>query len=138
MSGAPVTLEGWYVLQEMFAVDWPRWNAAAAAERAAAVEEAAELLGAQAAPADGQSGCWAVVGQKADVCLMHWRRDLESLRAEQLAWSRTRLRAYLAPAYSYVSVIERGSPGRVWRARIALAACSRIRWWCLGGRVMRT
>jgi hydrogen peroxide-dependent heme synthase len=109
MSGAPVTLEGWYVLHEMFAVDWPRWNAAAAAERAAAVEEATALLGAQAAPAEGESGSWAVVGHKADVCLVHWRRDLESLRAEQLEWSRTRLRAYLVPAYSYVSVIELGT-----------------------------
>ena len=109
MSGAPVTLEGWSVLHEMFAVDWPRWNAAAAAERAAAVEEATALLGAQAVPAEGESGSWAVVGHKADVCLVHWRRDLESLRAEQLAWSRTRLRAYLVPAYSYVSVIELGT-----------------------------
>ena len=27
MPDAPVTLEGWYTLHEMFAVDWGRWNA---------------------------------------------------------------------------------------------------------------
>ena len=40
MGGAPVTLEGWYVLHEMYAVDWPRWNAVGDAERDAIVAEA--------------------------------------------------------------------------------------------------
>jgi len=109
MSGAPVTLEGWYVLHDVFAVDWPRWNAAGEGERAAAVDEASALLAAQAEPRDGQSASWTVLGQKGDLCLLHWRRDLESLRAEEVAWSRARLRGYLVPTYSYLSVIELGT-----------------------------
>ncbi len=109
MSGAPVTLEGWYVLHQMFGVDWPRWNAAGETERAAGIEEATALLARQARPPDGDSACWTLLGHKGDLCILHWRRDLESLRAEELAWSRTRLRAFLIPTYSYLSVIELGT-----------------------------
>ena len=109
MSGAPVTLEGWFVLHEMYAVDWARWNALGDGERDAAVAEATALLETQARPADGQSASWTVLGQKADLCLLHWRRNLESLRAEEVAFARTTLRAFLLPTYSYLSVIELGT-----------------------------
>src|SRR5881296_2457868 len=109
VSAAPVTLEGWYVLHEMYAVDWPRWNALGAAERDAIVAEATALLERQAAPAGGESGCWTLLGHKGDLCLMHWRRDLEALRAEEVALARTRLRTFLVPTYSYLSVIELGT-----------------------------
>jgi chlorite dismutase len=109
MSGAPITLEGWYVLHEMFAVDWPRWNALGVAERHAVVEEAAALFAAQERPGDGHSAFWSLLTQKGDVCVMHWRRDLEALRREEVALARTRLRAFLAPTYSYLSVIELGT-----------------------------
>ena len=104
-----MTLEGWYVLHEMYAVDWPRWNALAAAERDAIVAEATALLERQAAPPDGHSGSWTLLTHKGDLCLMHWRPDLEALRAEEVALARTRLRAFLVPTYSYLSVIELGT-----------------------------
>ncbi len=104
-----MTLEGWYALHEMYAVDWPRWNALAEAERAAMVAEASGLLDAQARVADGQTGAWSVLSQKGDLCLLHWRRDLEALRAAEIAFARTRLRALLVPTYSYLSVIELGT-----------------------------
>jgi len=109
MSGAPVTLEGWYVLHEMYAVDWARWTALPAAEQAAVVLEATTLLETQARPPEGHSGCWSLLSQKGDLCLMHWRRDLEALRREQTALARTRLRGFLVPTYSYLSVVELGT-----------------------------
>src|SRR2546428_13228189 len=93
----------------MYAVDWPRWNALGAAERDAIVAEATALLERQAAPVEGESGCWTLLGHKADLCLMHWRRDLEAPRAEEVALARTRLRTVLGPNHSYVSVIELGT-----------------------------
>ena len=100
-----MTLEGWYVLHEMYAVDWPRWNGLGGADRDAVVAEATALLERQAAPRDGHSGSWTLLTHKGDLCLMHWRRDLEALRAEEVALARTRLRAFLVPTYSYLSVI---------------------------------
>jgi len=111
MSEAPITLEGWYALHEMWAVDWPRWNALADGERAAIVAEASAVLEAQERPGDGEghSAIFSLVSQKGDLCTMHWRRTIDALRREELALARTRLRTYLMPTYSYLSVIELGT-----------------------------
>jgi chlorite dismutase len=109
MSSAPITLEGWYTLHEMYAVDWPRWNALADGERDAIAAEAAAVLEAQEHPGDGHSACFSILSQKGDLCVMHWRRDLETLRREEVTLARTRLRTYLQPVYSYLAVVELGT-----------------------------
>ncbi len=109
MAEAPVTLEGWYTLHEMFAVDWGRWNALAAQERGAVVDEAREVVERLASPGEGETAAYALVSQKGDLCLVHWRRDVDALRAAEVAFARTRLRGYLVPTYSYLAVIELGT-----------------------------
>ena len=109
MPDAPVTLEGWYTLHEIWAVDWGAWNALAPADRDAIVAEAASLLESQTRPDEGQTACYSLLTQKGDLCFMHWRRDLEALRSVELALLHTRLRTYLVPAYSYLAVIELGT-----------------------------
>jgi peroxiredoxin len=109
MAEAPVTLEGWYTLHEMWAVDWGRWNALAAAERDAIVSEAVRVLEIQGRPSEGHSACYSLLTQKGDLCVMHWRRDLDALRREELVFAATRLRGFLVPAYSYLAVIELGT-----------------------------
>ena len=109
MSNAPVTLEGWYTLHEMYAVDWPRWNALASQDQDAIAAEASAVLEGEERPADGHSALFSLVSQKGDLCAMHWRRDLEHLRRVQTAVNRTRLREYLSPTYSYLAVIELGT-----------------------------
>jgi chlorite dismutase len=109
MAGAPTTLEGWYVLHEVFTVDWPRWNALPETERDAIVLEAGAVLERQAHPAEGESAVFSVVGQKGDLMCLHWRPDVEGLRREQTALARMRLRAWLTPSYSYLSVVELGT-----------------------------
>jgi peroxiredoxin len=109
MSDAPITLEGWYALHEMWAVDWARWNTLAEGERDEIVAEATALLTAQERPADGHSALFSLLTQKGDFCVMHWRRTVDALRREEVAFARTRLRAFLLPTYSYLSVIELGT-----------------------------
>jgi chlorite dismutase len=109
MAEAPVTLEGWYTLHEMFAVDWGRWNALADAERASVVAEAEAVLAAPTAPGEGHTAAYTLVSQKGDICLMHWRRDVDALRTAEVAFARTRLRGFVVPTYSYLAVIELGT-----------------------------
>lgn len=109
MPDAPVTLEGWYTLHEMFGVDWARWNALADAERGAIVADAREALERLASPAEGHTAAYALVSHKGDLCLVHWRRDVDALRAAELAFARTRLRGFLTSTYSYLAVIELGT-----------------------------
>jgi chlorite dismutase len=109
MSSAPVTLEGWYALHSMYAVDWPRWNALAGTEQDDVVRAAAAVLEAAEHPAEGHSACFSLLTHKGDLCVMHWRKDLDGLRREEVALERTRLRSFLTPTYSYLSVIEIGT-----------------------------
>jgi chlorite dismutase len=108
MPDAPTTLEGWYTLHDMYAVDWPRWNALPASERASLTAEASGVVATFEHPGDGHGACYSLLSQKGDLCLMHWRRTLEDLRAAELAWAGTRLRAFLVPTYSYLAVVELG------------------------------
>jgi hydrogen peroxide-dependent heme synthase len=107
MGGAPVTLEGWFVLHEMYALDWTRWNALEAPARDAAVREATTLL--ETRPSEGHSACFSLLTQKGDLCFLHWRQDVDALRREEVALQQTRLAAFLRPTYSYLSVIELGT-----------------------------
>lgn len=118
-SEAPTTLEGWYVLHDILAVDWPRWNETAAAEREKIAGEAIALLERQEQPDDGYSASFSLLTQKGDLAFMHYRRDLEALRSAELELRRTRLYAYLRPMYSYLSVVELGTYElRPWAARM--------------------
>jgi len=106
---APVTLEGWYTLHDMYAVDWPRWNALQPGNRASIAADASNVLGALESPQDGHSALFSLLSQKGDLCVVHFRRDLEGLRRAEMALSRTRLREFLLPTYSYLAVIELGT-----------------------------
>ncbi len=109
MSTAPLTLEGWYVLHLMYGLDWTRWNALPAGERAGILEEAATLLSAQEHPTDGHSALFTLLTHKGDLCVLHWRRDVDTLRQEEVALKRTRFASFLVPTYSYLSVVELGT-----------------------------
>jgi peroxiredoxin len=106
---APATLEGWYVLHDILALDWPRWNQLDATERDAVTTEACALLERQGQPEEGHSACYSVLTQKGDLAFMHYRPTLETLRAAELELRRTRLYEFLVPTYSYLSVIELGT-----------------------------
>jgi chlorite dismutase len=97
MSGAPVTLEGWYVLHRIYTVDWPRWSSLSLEDQDVHVLEATTLLESQARPPEGHSACFSLLTHKGDLCLMHWRPDLESLRREEVAFDRTNSPASCSP-----------------------------------------
>jgi len=107
-SEAPETLEGWYMQHDMFTVNWPQWRALAPSERAALIEEGAAWLGEQAAPEQGSSAFFSLLGHKGDLLLVHFRPSLEALNGVKLGLRQTGLFAYLQPVYGYLSVTELG------------------------------
>ncbi len=115
---APTTLEGWYVLHDIVTVDWGRWNDVPADDRARIVTEATSVVARQEQPENGHSASFSLLTQKGDMAFLHYRRDLEGLRAAELELRRTRLWAFLRPAYSYLSVVELGTYElRPWAAQ---------------------
>src|SRR5262249_12867598 len=107
-SLAPLTLEGHYLLHEMFRLRRADWTRAPEERRRSEAREAAARLGEMEKRTDGASCAVAVLGQKADLMLIHFRPDLEALHEAQLAVGALGLREHLEPAGSYVSVVELG------------------------------
>ena len=104
----PETLEGWWLLHQMFKVSWPAWQALPPAERRQKAAETARALGAMERGREGSSVPCTLLGHKGDLMLIHFRRSLEELEAAQLLVARLDLAPFLEATTSYVSVVELG------------------------------
>jgi len=94
----PETLEGWWLLHQMFKVSWPAWQTLPQAERRQKAGETARALGAMERGREGSSVPCTLLGHKGDLMLIHFRRSLEELAAAQLSVDRLDLGAFLQPA----------------------------------------
>jgi len=107
---APETLEGWYQLQQAFAVNRAALRALPSADRDAVAREFAAAM-AEVSGGDGSEG-WStlvsLVGSKADLMVMHFRPTLDALGAAQRRLARARLSDFLVPVEYFLSVAEAG------------------------------
>jgi len=101
----PETLEGWSVLHLMYRVRWDRLRSAGEGELQRLADEATRAL---AVPDAGATAYVQVLGHKADLMVICFRRNFEELAQAQLALSRTGLHDLLEPTTSYVSIVELG------------------------------
>jgi peroxiredoxin len=109
MSEAAKTLDGWYSLHELRAMNWTAWKSLTSDERQAAISEFQGLLekwGIAEANKAGSQALYTIVGQKADFILMLLRPTLEELNELELEFNKTTLAEFTVPTYSYVSVVE--------------------------------
>lgn len=103
----PETLEGWSVLHLLFRLDWAGLKHGTPAERGQIADEAVASL-AVSEPAHGGTAFVQVLGHKADLMIIAFRRTFDDLAGVELALAQTRLHAYLEPTASYVSIVELG------------------------------
>lgn len=104
----PLTLEGSFILHQMFRVRWPVWKAATSVEQMRAIEEATALLEEMEKGGEEQSALFAMLGHKGDLMLLHFRRTLEGLNSAELRVANLTLAEFLEQTTSYVSVVELG------------------------------
>ncbi|MBI2089122.1 MAG: heme-dependent peroxidase [Deltaproteobacteria bacterium] len=105
---APLTLEGSYILHQMFRVRWPAWKALSAATRKSVVEEASALLAGLAQGEGNHSAVFSVLGHKGDLMLLHFRRAIDELNGAELRVANLKLAEFLEQTTSYLSVVELG------------------------------
>src|SRR4030095_13676855 len=101
----PETLEGWSVLHLMYRVRWDQLKSRSSADRERLANEAARAL---AVPDAGSTAFVHVLGHKADLMVICFRRGFEELGRAQLALSQTELHPLLDVTSSYVSIVELG------------------------------
>jgi hydrogen peroxide-dependent heme synthase len=101
----PESLEGWSILHLMYRVRWDRLRHMPPADVQRMADEAMKAL---AVPDAGATAAVQMLGHKADVMFICFRRGFDQLAAAQLALSRTELHDHLEPTSSYVSIVELG------------------------------
>jgi hydrogen peroxide-dependent heme synthase len=101
----PETLEGWSLLHLLYRVRWDQVRSKSEQDVQRLADEAIRAL---TVPDAGATACVQILGHKADLMFICFRRDFEQLAQAQLALSRTELHGALEPTYSYVSVVELG------------------------------
>jgi chlorite dismutase len=116
MPAAPLALEGYAILHQMFRIRRASWRALDIDAQNRAVSEAASLLGEMRRREDGESGFFSQVGHKGDLMIVHFRRSFEELNQAEIALANLELADYLEPSTSYLSAIELG----LYEASVAL------------------
>ena len=113
---APLTLEGYSILHQMFRVRRRELRALESAKRDAAIDEASKMFGEMARREDGETALFSALGHKGDLMIVHFRRSFEELAQAEHAVATLALSDYLEPTTSYLSVIEIG----LYEATVAL------------------
>lgn len=101
----PYTLEGAYLLHQMFRIRWGAWKPLDESRRETLLAGMREVLAGM--QAEGTS-LYSMLGHKGDLMFLHFRPSLDALNAAELKLAQTGLADYLEPAHSYVSVVELG------------------------------
>src|SRR5277367_5625500 len=105
---APLTLEGYSILHQMFRLRRRELRALDFVKRDAAITEASKLFGEMSQREDGESALFSALGHKGDLMIVHFRRRFEELGQAERAVAGLALSDYLEPSTSYLSVIEVG------------------------------
>ncbi len=130
----PETTEGWYALHQIFAWDRPALRALPAESLPSLRHHAEEVLTALATPAEGGwSAVVPLVGNRADVMLVHFRPTLDDIGAAQRRFAAVSLFDALKPAYTFLSVTEAG----LYHASAQLAATAQERGGSVGDATYR-
>jgi peroxiredoxin len=108
----PLTMEGSYVLHQIFRFDRSAWRQQEVFHCDRLVQHAAETLGAmEVATKSGfpkPTAIYSMIGHKGDLMFVHFRDSLEDLHRAELAIEQMELTDFLEPTHSYLSVVELG------------------------------
>lgn len=104
----PLTLEGSSVLHQMFRFRWADWRKLKSSAQREIAAEAGAALEKMENHVSGQSALFSMLGHKADLMLVHFRKSFDHLKHAELDISRLKLTDFLDQTASYVSVVELG------------------------------
>jgi chlorite dismutase len=105
---APLTLDGSYLLHQMFRVRWSAWRALGTSDQKHILDRAIAMLASMEHNREESSALFSLIGHKGDLMLLHCRRTLEEINHADLRIAHSRFHELLEPTTSYLSVIELG------------------------------
>jgi chlorite dismutase len=110
VSAVPLTIEGLFVLHQIFSFDWKAWRSVPAEESARILACTLPVLKDLETGSSGvaRSALYSVLGHKGDLMVVHFRDSLHTLNQVELKLAQTPLYDFLQPTFSYLSVVELG------------------------------
>jgi chlorite dismutase len=105
---APLTLDGSYILHQMFRIRWSAWRSLGESDQKHLLDRATQMLGGMEANSQEPTALFSLLGHKGDLMLVHFRKSLDELNHAQLRVAHSRFHEFLEPSTSYVSVVELG------------------------------
>ena len=108
LPATPLTLDGSYLLHQMFRVRWPAWKALGHTEQKHILDRAATLFSGLEANKQAATGLFSMIGHKGDLMVVHFRKSLDDVNDAELAIANSELNEFLEPTTSYLSVVELG------------------------------
>jgi peroxiredoxin len=112
LPAVPLTLEGSWVLHQMFRLRRKEWRSLPQDRQTRILEGAVSVLSPLEPPRmnghPSQSAIFSLIGHKGDLLFIHFRDSLEQLHQIQCSINHLELSEYLEPTHSYVSVVELG------------------------------
>jgi chlorite dismutase len=108
LPATPLTLEGSYIMHQMFRVRWTAWRGVGSSERKHVLSDAIATFTVMEQNKQEPTGLFSMLGHKSDLMLVHFRKTLDELNHAELTVARSELNEYLEPASSYLSVVELG------------------------------
>src|SRR5262247_1832551 len=94
MAQVPLTVEGSWVLHQMFRLRWPEWRKLEAGHQQLIVDETASMLSKWEKHGGGQSALFSLLA-KGDLMLVHFRHSFDELKHAELNLSRLGIFEYL-------------------------------------------
>jgi hydrogen peroxide-dependent heme synthase len=104
----PLTLDGSYLLHQMFRVRWAAWRALSTAEQEAVLDQATAIFQGMEDSKHEATALFSMLGHKGDLMVVHFRKTLDALNRAELELAQLKLLDFLEPATSYLSVVELG------------------------------
>ena len=108
LPATPLTLDGSFLLHQMFRVRWAAWRGLGSSEQKHILQGAQTMFVDMERDRQQATGIFSLLGHKGDVMLVHFRKRLDDLNHAELTIARSELSEYLEPTSSYLSVVELG------------------------------
>jgi peroxiredoxin len=108
LPATPLTLDGSFLLHQMFRVRWAAWRMLSAAEQEFILDQASAIFRRMEENKQEASGLFSMLGHKGDLMLVHFRKTLDALNCAELELAQSKLLDFLEPSASYLSVVELG------------------------------
>ena len=104
----PLTLDGSYLLHQMFRVRWAFWRTLDESNQHCILDQATTMFASMTENKQESTALFSILGHKGDLMLVHFRKSLDALNQAELEIAHSSLFEILEPTTTYLSVVELG------------------------------